>query len=152
MSKLYKMVNGFDSITGAAFGGGGGGGAVLPPSIRHTQHTAPNSLKKVKKPKNITNGFDAVAFNKKAMANNLDSHIYGKVTASSLNENQEKMNACMKPFKDAAMSILTPSNLSGVKKLAPSSLAKNGLAAVAVLQQGSAHCIATTSPKFLGYK
>ena len=26
MSTLYKLVNGFDSISGAAFGGGGGGG------------------------------------------------------------------------------------------------------------------------------
>ena len=42
MSKLYKMNNGFDSITGAAFGGGGGGGAILPPSIRHTQYTNPH--------------------------------------------------------------------------------------------------------------
>ncbi|GEM_PF-5008685 len=29
MSKLYKMVNGFDSISGAAFGGGGGGGGAI---------------------------------------------------------------------------------------------------------------------------
>jgi len=38
------MINGFDAISGAAFGGGGGGGggAILPPSIRHTQFTNPH--------------------------------------------------------------------------------------------------------------
>jgi len=42
MSQLYKVVNGFDAMSGAAFGGGGGG-AVLPPSIRHTQYTNPHA-------------------------------------------------------------------------------------------------------------
>jgi hypothetical protein len=43
MSTLYKLVNGFDSFSGAAFGGGGGGGPVLPPSILHKQYTNPHA-------------------------------------------------------------------------------------------------------------
>jgi len=51
MSNLNTLINGFDALSGAAFGGGGGGGRGgggggggprLPPSILHTQVTNPH--------------------------------------------------------------------------------------------------------------
>ena len=86
MSQLYKVVNGFDAISGAAFGGGGGGGggAILPPSIRHTQYTAPNSLPKVNEVKGVKNACERdVSF---SVSGGPGMSVHGKIsTLASVN-------------------------------------------------------------------
>jgi hypothetical protein len=114
-------------------------------------------LAQLDKPITIANGFDAEAYNKRSMKNNLDIKIYGADTASSINANQKAMDECMEPAIKEAVSKVIPTRMSDapssiLKKLTGLGAVLDGGAAAGILIQANADCITMTAPKFISHK
>ena len=142
MNTLYKVVNGFDSISGAAFGGGGGGGGGNDRQAAAVKALTQNNAYNGVTPK-VTRPSSPQAYSGDGA---IDVILYGHDTASLNNASpsyMERYTECVKPAR-AQLAVDTAGSVS---------LALGGLATlpgVAVAwgkySQSAAQCLTQTAP------